>query len=83
MKKIYESPLHGWDESAERICVYELEDSDEFWELHEMTFEEKCEFFGVFDQTGHFVMPGAQYSTYEFKVTRKHVMVMETVAYNV
>ncbi len=83
MKKIYESPLNGWDESAERIYVYELENVDEFWELSDMTFEEKCEYFGVFDQTGYFVLPGAQYFTYEFHVTRKHVTVTETVAYNV
>lgn len=83
MKKIYESPLNGWDESAEQIYVYELESVDEFWDLHDMSFEEKCEYFGVFDQTGYFIAPGAQYYTYEFKVTRKHVMVIETVAYNV
>ena len=83
MKKIYESPLNGWDESAERVYVYELESDDEFWELEEMTFEEKCEYFGVFDQTGYFVMPGAKYYTYEFYLTTNHVMVMETVAYNV
>ena len=83
MKKIYESPLNGWDESAEQIYVYELESVDEFWDLHDMSFEEKCEYFGVFDQTGYFIAPGAKYYTYEFKVTRKHVMVIETVAYNV
>lgn len=83
MKRIYESPLHGWDESAERIYVYELENADEFWELTDMTFDEKCEYFGVVDQTGHFVMAGAKYYTYEFRITRKHAMVMETVAYNV
>lgn len=83
MKKIYESPLNGWDESAERLCIYELENSDEFWKFYEMTFEERCEYFGVFDQTGYFIMPGAVYSTYEFHLTRKHVAVIETIAYNV
>lgn len=83
MKKIYESNLNGWDESAERIYVYTLESSDEFWELYEMSFEEKCERFGVFDQTGYIVAPGAQYYTYEFHLTRKHITVIETVAYNV
>ena len=48
-----------------------------------MTFEEKCEYFGVFDQAGYFVAPGAQYFTYEFHTTRKHVIVTETVSYNV
>lgn len=83
MKKIYESPLNGWDESAERIRIYELENVDEFWELYDMTFEEKCEYFNVFDQTGYFVAPGALYHTYEFHITRKHVTVTETIAYNV
>lgn len=83
MKMIYESPLNGWDESAEIIHVYELDDADEFWKLYEMAFEEKCEYFGVFDQTGYVVAPGAKYYTYEFNLTRKHMIVTETVAYNV
>lgn len=83
MKKIYESPLNGWDESAEIIHVYELDDADEFWKLYEMTFEEKCEYFGVFDQTGYIVAPGAKYYTYSFAVERKHVIMIETVSYNV
>jgi hypothetical protein len=83
MKRIYESPLNGWDESAEQIYVYALDDVDEFWKLYEMTFEEKCEYFGVVDQTGSFVMPGAQYYTYSFEITRKHIIVTETVSYNV
>ena len=34
MQNIYESDLNGWDESAERIYVYALEDKDEFWNLY-------------------------------------------------
>lgn len=83
MKKIYESPLNGWDESAERIYVYELESSDEFWELYDMSFDDKCKYFGVFDETLHFVEPGAKYYTYSFAIERKHVIMIETVAYNV
>ena len=83
MQKIYESPLHGWDESAERMYVYTLDDVDEFWKLYEMTFEERCEYFGVFDQTGYIVAPGAKYYTYSFHLTRKHIAITETVAYNV
>lgn len=83
MKKIYESALNGWDESAERVYVYALESEEEFWDLHEMTFEEKCDCFGVVDQTGYIVAPGAKYYTYEFHLTRKHMVVTETVAYNV
>ena len=83
MKRIYESPLNGWDESAERVYVYALENDEEYWELQEMTFAEKCEYFGVFDQTSYFVMPGAQYHTYKFEITCNHVIMFETVAYNV
>lgn len=83
MQKIYESPLHGWDESAERIYIYELENDDEFWELEDMTHEQRCEYFGVFDETGYFVMPGAKYYTYSFAITLNHVIITETVAYNV
>lgn len=83
MKKIYESPLNGWDESAERIHVYALESDDEYWEFNEMTHEERCEYFNVFDQTGYDVMPGAMYKTYDFNLTGNHIIVCETVAYNV
>lgn len=83
MKMIYESPLNGWNESAERVYLYALEDDEEYWEFSEMTFKEKCDYFRVFDQTGHFVMPGAMYHTYEFNLTSNHIMMIETVAYNV
>ena len=83
MQKIYESELNGWDESAERIYVYALEDTEEFWKLYEMTFEERCEHFVVVDQTGYIVAPGAKYYTYSFHLDRKHIIVTETVAYNV
>ena len=83
MKKIYESELNGWDESAERIYVYALEDDDEFWDFNAMTFEQKCEHFGVFDQTGYIVAPGAKYYTYAFHLTKNHIIVTETVSYNV
>ena len=83
MRKIYESPLNGWDESAERIHVYELESNEEFWNIYGMSFEEKCTLFCVVDQTGWFVAPGAKYYTYSFAVECAHVIVTETVAYNV
>lgn len=83
MKKIYESSLNGWDESAERIYVFALGNVEEFWKLYEMSFEERCEYFGVLDQSGYCVAPGAQYYTYEFHLTRKHITIIETIAYNV
>lgn len=81
MKKIYESPLNGWDESAERIHIYTLEDDDEYWELNEMTFVQLLRHFGFCEPCD--VMPGGIYYRYEFEVTSNHVIVTETVAYNV
>lgn len=83
MKMIYESPLNGWDESAERICIYALESDDEYWEFNEMTHEERCDYFNVFDQTDYEVMPGAMYKTYDFNLTSNHIIMRETIAYNV
>ena len=83
MKKIFESPLNGWDEAAERIYVYALENDNELWAFANMTHDERCEYFNVFDQSDYEVMPGAMYHTYEFKHTCNHVMMIETVACNV
>lgn len=83
MKKIFESPLNGWDESAECVHVYALESDKEFWEIKEMSHEDRCDYFDVFDETGCHVLPGNVYHTYEFDVTTKHVVVYETVAFNV
>ena len=82
MKKIYESPLNGWDESAERIYIYALESNDEYWELKEMTFGDLLRHFGMCE-AGCYVIPGAIYSRYEFEITCNHVIITETVAYNV
>lgn len=83
MKKIYESPLNGCNESAERIHVYALESDDELWEIEEMSHEDRCNYFDVFDETGCHVLPGAVYHTYEFNITKNHIIVTETVAFNV
>ena len=82
MKKVYETPLNGWDESAERIHIYALEDNDEYWSLKEMTFFKLCEHFGVCEP-GCGVMPGSIYSRYEFEITSNHVIITEAFAYNV
>lgn len=83
MKKIYESQLNGWDESAERIYIYTLENDEEYWDFYDMTFDERCEYFGVCDDSDYFVMPGAKYYTYGFYLTPKHIIMKETMAYNV
>lgn len=82
MKKIYESPLNGWDESAERMHVYALESGEEYWELKEMSHAELHEHFGMYEPCFE-IRPGAMYSRYNFEVTCNHVIITETVAYNV
>lgn len=82
MKKIYESPLNGWSESAERIYIYALENEDEYWKLVEMSHYELQEYFGMYEPC-YEVRPGAMYSVYEFKITSDHVIIVEMVACNV
>lgn len=83
MKKIYESPLNGYDEYAERIHVYALESDKEYWELDEMTFDEKCEYFDVYEEPDYSVMPGGVYHRYGFSLSGTHMVISETVALNV
>lgn len=82
MKKIYESPLNGWSESAERVHIYALENEDEYWELKEMSNYELQEYFGMYNP-GYEVRPGAMYFFYEFEITNNHALVIEFVGYNV
>jgi hypothetical protein len=85
MKKIYESEFHNHDnyESAERVIVYQLTSNDEYWRFLDMTHKERCDFFGVFDEAGYDVAPGAKYRTYAFDYSGNHVIMYETIAWNV
>lgn len=83
MKKIYESPLNGWDESASKVHVYAIESDDEYWDFSDMSFRERCELFDVRDECGFCVAPGALYHSYEFDYTTHHIIMHETIAYNV
>ena len=84
MEKLYESELFGENESASRIVLYRLSDTETYDELSEMSHSELCEFFNVFDESGYEVMPGALYHTYEFTLIPYTAIVMvETLAYNV
>ena len=83
MKKIYESQLNGWDESAERIHIYALENDDEYWKFSLMNHSDKCDYFEVWDEYGCMVAPGAMYKTYEFHTTKNYITITETVSYNV
>lgn len=83
MKKIFESDCNGFDdgESATKVCVFELENVDEFWEFDEMDFEAICDFFGV--RNTYNIAPGARSYEYGFDVYRHHVIMYETVSLNV
>lgn len=81
MKKIYESPLNGSGECAERIHIYALENEEEGWELVEMSHKELQEHFEMYEPSC--VAPGAMYSIYNFSIERTHAIVSEIVAFNV
>lgn len=85
MKKIYESEFHSHTnyESAERIIVYQLAGDDEYWDFSNMNHKERCDYFGVFDEGGYNVAPGARYYTYSFDYSTSHVIMYETIAMNV
>ena len=83
MQKVFESALHGWDESAEKVYVYALESDEEYWSLNDMSHKEKCELFDVFDESGYEVAPGAVYHKYDFQLFSNHIVMRETVALNV
>lgn len=81
MQKIYESPLNGCGESAERVHVYALDNEEEFNEIDDMDFEERCRLCNVSEEYN--VPPGAMYHRYEFILTGDHLVMVETVALNV
>lgn len=84
LTKLYESDLHGENESASKIYLFRINDTETYEELKEMTHEELCGLFNVFDESGYEVMPGALYHTYDFSIIPYEAIVMvETIAYNV
>ena len=83
MKKIFESEWNSWNEYASKVHVFELENDDEYWELESMSYEEKCEYFGVREVTGWSVAPGAIGYTYGFSVKSHHVIMIESASLNV
>ena len=74
MKHIYTSPLCGWDESADRVFVYELESDEEIWDF---------DLFNVYEEPDYAIAPGAMYHRYNFNLTGTHVIMTETIALNV
>ena len=83
MKKIFESEWNSWDESAEKIHIFELESDEEFWELENMSYEEKCAYFGVRELMGWAVTPGGTGYSYGFVVKSYHVIMIESATLNV
>lgn len=83
MKKIFESELVGFDESAEQVTVYELESEEERQELDEMQHSELCELFNVYDDFGYCVLPGAIYHHYDFDIKGSFLIMTDYSAYNI
>lgn len=85
VKKLFESDLHGHNESASKVTVYLFngDTDEEFWELYNMSHTGLCDFFNVFDEGGYDVMPGATYHTYDYQFTGDYLIMTETVALNV
>lgn len=84
LTKLYESDMFGENESASRFIMYKINDTDAFYELSDMSFDELCELFDVFDESGYYVAPGALYHKYDFFILGTQFFAMvETAAYNV
>ena len=83
MRKIYESPLNGWDESATKVHVYALDNEDEYWELNGMSYKEKCDYFDVMSTPKYGVIPGRAYYEYDFNLQGNHMIIYETMALDV
>ncbi|MBP5461997.1 MAG: hypothetical protein J6Y20_07725 [Lachnospiraceae bacterium] len=83
MRKVFESGLRGFSESASKIYVYEFDDEYEAEEFYNLEHDERCGVMGVFDERGYDVMPGALYHGYDFSCTDGFLVMTETSALNV
>ncbi len=83
MRLIYESPLCGFYESAERIFVYEPSDENEVQDFEEMSYEEKCACCGVTESDPWATLPGGTGYTYRFETTQNHIIVCEILTLDV
>lgn len=90
MKKIYESPFNGWDEEAEMLIIYELEEGD-YDELFEEYEDDQYHFdnermlydMGYYSDWGE-IMPGAQYTRfYVESLSNHHLVIAKVNALNV
>ena len=84
MKKIFESKYYTIDgEDAEKVYVFKLDNDDEYWQLSNMSFEEKCEYFDVHYISSFGVAPGNVYYSYVFDIGLNHAVMYERTSYNV
>ena len=85
MRKIHETEFNGWDETAEAIIIYELEEG-EYEKLDEEfadDFDKMLEALGYHSQWGC-VMPGARYTRYYLeRITPHHLIIARVDALNV
>lgn len=82
MKRVFRSNLVGWDETATRAYLYELEEGD-YEMLNDMTHDELCSFFNVIDESGCNIFPGAEYHIYHFELNAHFLVMYEVTALNV
>lgn len=84
MKKLFVSDYVGFDESATKAALYSFDSEDECREFLELSHDEQCQVFNVFDESGNYgVLPGAAYRTYEFVVMDGILTMYDTLALNV
>jgi len=83
MTKLYETNYYGFDESATKAIVYAFDSLEERDEFYDLEHDERCDFFGFFDQSGCIVMPGGQYHTYHFEQSNGLLVVYDTLSLNV
>lgn len=84
MKKLFVSDYAGFDESATKATLYSFDSKDECREFLELSHDERCQVFNVFDEGDNYgVLPGAAYHTYEFVVIGWILTMYDTLALNV
>lgn len=84
MKKLFASDYVGFDESATKATLYSFDSEEECKEFLELSHDERCQVFNVFDESGNYgVPPGAAYHTYEFAVMDGMLTMYDTLALNV
>ena len=71
MRLVFRSNLVGWDETATRAYLYELEEGD-YEMLNDMTHDELCDYF-----------MGQKYHIYHFELNAHFLVIYEVTALNV